>query len=112
MGLTDLDEVVIESALKVVDIYEDPMLGLCWPKGCNATVCGEAWIKNAKQKFNALGYHVVDLPGDEKSFRGLAGDSVTMGQCRFLFALSEHARAALAFTKSMGDGVFRRRCWT
>lgn len=54
-------------------------------EGCNAIVCGEARITNARAKFQKFGYNVADLQPDEKAFRGLAGDTVTMEKRRFPF---------------------------
>ena len=130
MGLlSDLNEATIENTLRLVDIMEDPGVWAVLDEGCNATVCGQAWIQNAKDKYARLGYDVADLQSDSKAFRGLAGDTKTLGKCRIPFALtfldpetklpgvmethvvdgkiplllSQHAQAALHFTKSMGD---------
>ena len=130
MGLlSDLNEATIENTLRLVDIMEDPGVWAVLDEGCNATVCGQAWIQNAKDKYARLGYDVADLQCDSKAFRGLAGDTKTLGKCRIPFALtfldpetklpgvmethvvdgkiplllSQHAQAALHFTKSMGD---------
>ena len=51
----------IENTLRLVDIMEDPGVWAVLDEGCNATVCGQAWIQNAKDKYARLGYDVADL---------------------------------------------------
>ena len=89
MGLlSDLNEATIENTLRLVDIMEDPGVWAVLDEGCNATVCGQAWVQNAKDKYARLGYDVADLQCDSKACRGLAGDTKTLGKCRIPFALT------------------------
>ena len=132
MALTPMDDTIVGPALPVIDIWNDPGVWAVLDEGCNSTVCGEEWLERAIACYAAVGYDVVKVSDVGKPFKGLSGTCVTRGSLRLPFALtfeagkehklpgvlethvipgriplllSQHAQAALNFTKSMADST-------
>ena len=128
VALSPMDDQIVGPALRVVDIWNDEGVWAVLDEGCNSTVCGSEWMARAVEAYAAVGYDVVKVSDEAKSFKGLSGLTKTHGSYRIPFALrfvnnnqklpgimethvidgrvrllSQHAQAAMSFVKMMGE---------
>ena len=133
MALSPLEDDLECSVLPVVDVLNDEHAWGVLDEGCNSTVCGHEWMETRKAKLKNMGFDVPMQSGEQKAFKGLAGNVRTKGRYRIPFVLepeggkklpgvletyvvgepgdptplllSQHAQAALGLVKDMATST-------
>ena len=79
---------LVELNLPDVNIMEDERVWAVLDEGCNSSIHGSIWAKNAEQKLNRLGFRMDWSDEAQKVFKGL-GSAVTqtLGRRSFPFCL-------------------------
>ena len=92
MALSPMEDELECGDLPVVDVLRDDHVWAVLDEGCNSTICGQVWLKNASEKFHSIGFKVHESDdGDAKTFRGLSGEIKTNGKHRLPFIITTDA---------------------
>ena len=93
MALSPLEDELECGDLPVVDVLRDHHVWAVLDEGCNSTICGQVWLKNASEKFHSIGFKVRENDEeDTKTFRGLSGEIKTNGKHRLPFIITTDAQ--------------------
>ena len=92
VALSPMEDELECGDLPAVDVLRDHHVWAVLDEGCNSTICGQVWLKNASEKFHSIGFKVHESDGeDTKTFRGLSGEIKTNGKHRLPFIITTDA---------------------